>query len=109
MKKAIVSTFVVLLSCITMAVQAATIGLGGGTPPAGTTVTIDASNNIHVSSSGSIYRIDFYRQTAPTFYSIVGPMTGSYTFYADNAYIVSIGWQLPYYPYNASAQYYITY
>ncbi|UYQ91740.1 hypothetical protein MKQ68_16760 [Chitinophaga horti] len=106
MKKAILF---VMFTLGVITANAATISLYGGTPPGGTTVSIDSYNNITVNSSGSIYRIDFTRYTAPTFYSIVGPFTGNYTFNSDGAYIITIGWQLSSYPYNAYAQYYITY
>ncbi|UYQ91739.1 hypothetical protein MKQ68_16755 [Chitinophaga horti] len=111
MKKAILLPLLVLCCSFSMAVKAASIALYGGTPPPNTTVTIDAYNNVTITGPWNAYiqRIDFYRNSAPTYYPVAIPGYTQYTFNSDNAYMISVGWSYSEYPYNFSAHYYITY
>jgi hypothetical protein len=110
MKKAIILPLMMLLCCAGLSLKsaAATIGLAGGSPPAGVTVSIDSYNNITVTSSYgyTLYRADFTRNSPYAYWSVAMPAS---TFYSEGANIVSLGWLTPGYPGQVYAHYYITY
>lgn len=94
MKKIIIASLVVLFCSVSMSLKAATITLMIGEAPGYSTASIDASNNITLtSSSGYITQIIYFSNVPyPRYWYESVPNLGWYTFSSQSAYTIVVQW-----------------